>query len=445
MITSRSELSVPELSHLIRGAIRGIPQTVLVRGPLVDLGRGYRGHIFASLREGGVGVRCFIHARVVARMPGPLAEGDTVVIHGRLSLYKSRGDIQLVADCVSLVDDSTRARQATVRIQVALEREGVLGANRRVQMPDLPRAIAVVGGHNSAAVLDIVTALHRRAPWVGIEMHPTRLQGDGAHLEIAAAINAAAASSADVIAVVRGGGANGDFAPFDRPEVCRAIAAAGVPVVTALGHEQDRRLADLAAHTAASTPSDAAHHIVPDARDLRAMIASARRNMAHALAQSIRAAEAARTSAATRLSTSAQLVTTRARARAERVCLDQRISRVAAALSARHIGARARLVQDVETIARRASVMRADMLRSRSQHATTLRARSGSMRRELDALRHRIHVAHPLNVVARGYVIARDHDGNVITGGEAALATGWLELQFGDRRVVVTVSNTPQP
>src|SRR5690606_8868669 len=127
----------------------------------------YKGHIFASLRGDGVGIRCFVHARIVSRT-SPLAEGDTVVVHGRVNWYSTRGDIQLVAESVSLVDETTRAREATARLQAALEREGTLRANRGLRMPELPCRVAVVGGYSSAAVLDIVTAIHRRAPWIQV-------------------------------------------------------------------------------------------------------------------------------------------------------------------------------------------------------------------------------------------------------------------------------------
>jgi exodeoxyribonuclease VII large subunit len=441
---SVSELTVAELSDMVASAIRGIPGTVSVRGLLVDLGKGYRRHIFASLREGGMGIRCFIPARVVGRMPGELAEGDTVVVRGRVELYRTRGDIQLVAESIALVDDTTRARWAVARLQAELERDGLLRCNRSLRMPEMPSRVAVVAGHSSAAVLDIVTALHRRAPWVAVRIFATQLQGDGAHVQIAAAIDAAAASGADVIAVVRGGGAAGDFAPYDSEEVCRAIAASPVPIVCALGHEQDRRLADLAAHTAASTPTDAARHIVPEASQLRVAVAAARRRMANALGQSLRGAAACRTSATGRLSTSSQLVTTRARARAARVGLDQRITRVATTVRTRHLEACSRVLHGIETTSRRLSAVQDAAHRMRKQNTTTLRTRVGRTRDALDGLRHRMHLAHPHNVVARGFVIARDPDGGVVTHSEAAIAAGRLELQFSDRTIVVHVSATPQ-
>jgi exodeoxyribonuclease VII large subunit len=443
VVVSRSELTVSELSNLVACALGGIPRKVTVRGQLGDLGRGYKGHLFASLRGDGVGIRCFVHARILARMRGPLAEGDTVVVHGRVNWYRARGDIQLVADSVSLVDETTRARDIIARLQAALELEGTLRANRGLRMPELPCRVAVVGGYSSAAVLDIVTAIHRRAPWIEVTVHPTRLQGDGAHLEIASAVAAAAATAADVIAVVRGGGASNDFAPFDTKEVCRAIARASVPVVTALGHEQDRRLADLAAHTAASTPSDAARHIVPDASQLRVAVASARHRMVRALSQSLVGAEAVRTAAAMRLCTSAQRLTTGTRGRAARLTLDQRLARVAAAVRGRHLGMRTEVQRCVETIVRRISAMRDTVLRTRAQNSMTLRTRAETMRATLDVLRHRMHVAHPHNVVARGFVIARDRDGNVITQAEAAVTAGVLQLEFGDRTIFVHVSTTP--
>jgi exodeoxyribonuclease VII large subunit len=439
------ELTVAQLSNLVARALGQLPRGVCVRGQLADLGKGYRGHIFASLRSEGASIRCFVHARIVGGMPAALAEGDTVVLRGRVSWYRARGDIQLIAESITLVDESTRAREAVARLQAALEREGTLQTNRSLRMPGLPRRVAVVGGHCSAAVLDIVTALHRRSPWIAVDVHTTRLQGDGAHLEIASAISSASASGAEVVAVVRGGGASGDFAPFDSVEVCRAIARCRAPVVTALGHEQDRRLADLAAHTAASTPSDAAQHIVPEASRLTVVIADARRRMADALSGKLRGAAGTQAAAAMRLCTSAQLLTTRTRARAGRITLGEHLHRVAAAVSIRHRGLRTASCRGAELIARRISDGRSALRRTRTRNVSTVHTRADAIRASLEMLRHRIRVAHPHNVLARGFVIARDEAETVITVAEAAAAAGTLRLEFNDGTIVVHVSATPNP
>jgi exodeoxyribonuclease VII large subunit len=438
VVPLRRELTVPELSNLVAGAIRGVPRNVAVRGQLVNVGQGYKGHLFACIAGGGVVIRCFIHARLVDRLPGSLAQGDTVVVHGRVGWYGLRGEVQVTADAVTLVDETTRALRAAAALKATLEREGLLRANRSLKMPELPHCLAVVGGHSSAAVLDIITAVHRRAPWVAIELHSARLQGTGAHLEIASAITAAAASGADVVAVVRGGGASGDFAPYDTAEVCRAIAQSCVPIVTALGHEQDRRLADMAAHTAASTPSDAARHIVPDASQLRVAAVSARRRMAASLARSLVGVESVRAAAATHLSASARLVTSHARARAQRASLDQRIATATAAAGVRHREARARFRHITEAITRRLSGSRESVARTREQNATSVRMRVATMRAVLDGLRQRVRASHPDSALSRGFVIARNRDGSLITRAEAA-AAGGLQLQFSDGTVHVHV------
>lgn len=447
MISERPghELSVDDLSRLVACAVDGLPRRVTVRGRLGDLGTGYKKHVFASLRGSDVAIRCFIHARIAERIPARLAEGDTVVIRGRVSWYRARGDIQLVADSVSMVDDSTRAREAVARLQAALEREGTLRMNRGLRMPRMPRRVAVVGGHSSAAVLDIVTAIHRRAPWIGVDVHTTRLQGDGAHLEIAAAIAAAAGSGADVIAVVRGGGATGDFMPFDTAEVCRAIAGSRVPVVTALGHEQDRRLADAAAHTAASTPSDAARHIVPDASQVRTTVASARHRMGRALAQSLADAQSTRTAAVMRLSSSAQRITASICARVARVGLDQRLMRVVLAVRGRHVGLHRAVSRSAENVERRVQAIRDTSVRTQTRNADAVRSRTGAMRAALHALQHRIQVSHPNAVIARGFVIARDPDGAVVTRAEDAAAAGVLHLEFSSGTIIVHTSTPPSP
>jgi exodeoxyribonuclease VII large subunit len=160
------------------------------------------------------------------------------------------------------------------QLREKLASEGLFDRNRKRPLPRFPRRIGVVTSPTSAAVRDFLQVMARR--WRGVEtlIFPARVQGDGAAKEIVAAIQAAnrAAPPLDVLVLARGGGSLEDLWCFNEEPVVRAIAASGVPTVSAIGHEIDVTLADLAADVRALTPSEAAERVVPAAEDISDLV-----------------------------------------------------------------------------------------------------------------------------------------------------------------------------
>jgi exodeoxyribonuclease VII large subunit len=437
-------VSVAEVSRLVEMAVRGMPRDVVVHGALINISRGTT-HTFATLRDRGAAVRVFIHSHVARRLEAIPTEGTGVILRASLSWYKARGEVQLSVRELWIADKGRARREAVARLRLDLERRGLLRSNRQVHLPRMPAAVVVVGGQGSAAVLDVVNAIHRRSPWTYIRFQSTRLQGAGAEQAIAAAIRAAAGSGAEVVAVVRGGGGADDFSPFDTREVCEAIAASPVPVITALGHEQDRTLADEAAHSSASTPADAARVLVADAVDLQRELLAARRRLFLALRATngglIEGGERNRE----RLASALQAATDRGRLRLRAADLRTRLPGLAADVD-RHgrtvATARERLVRTVqEKVARRRRATR--------EHARILSrciiAGLLAEQQRFEALHTRLTLAEPDGVVGRGFVIVRTASGQPITSASEARDFGLLDLQFADGTVRVSVSGRFNP
>ena len=157
---------------------------------------------------------------------------------------------------------------------------GLFAAERKRPLPRFPRAVGVVTGADAAARGDVVTGIRSRYPAAHIVVVETRVQGVGAGPRIAAALGRVAAHPAvDVVIVARGGGSFDDLLPFSDETVVRAFAACPVPVVSAVGHEQDTPLCDLAADVRASTPTAAARLVVPDLAELIAGLGRSRDRM----------------------------------------------------------------------------------------------------------------------------------------------------------------------
>ena len=205
-----------------------------------------------------------------------LADGERVHVYGRPELYEARGDFRLRALSIERfgLGDHLAALE---RLKKKLAGEGLFAAERKRPLPLLPRRIGLVTGNDAAAKRDVLTAITTRFPPASVVLVETYVQGPRAALAVVDALRRLAeAPDVDVIVVARGGGSFEDLLPFSDERLVRAVAACPVPIVTAVGHEQDTPLCDLAADVRASTPSVAGRLVVPDLHELRERLAAAR-------------------------------------------------------------------------------------------------------------------------------------------------------------------------
>jgi exodeoxyribonuclease VII large subunit len=198
-----------------------------------------------------------------------VADGDKVHVFGRPELYEARGVFQLRG--LSLEPLGLGAALARIeRLKRTLAAEGLFAPERKRHLPLLPRRIALLTGTEAAAKRDFLTAVTARFPAVRVVVAETLVQGPKAPAAIVSALETLSREpEVDVVVVARGGGSFEDLLPFSDERVVRAVAASPVPVVSAVGHEQDTPLCDLAADVRASTPTAAARLVVPDERSLR--------------------------------------------------------------------------------------------------------------------------------------------------------------------------------
>jgi exodeoxyribonuclease VII large subunit len=193
-----------------------------------------------------------------------LRDGERVHVYGRPELFEAKADFRLRA--LSIERFGLGAHLAALeRLKRKLAAEGLFDPARKRPLPRLPRTIGLVTGNDAAAKRDVLTAITGRFPPARIVVAETFVQGPKAAGGIVAALRALCAQpDVDVIIVARGGGSFEDLLAFSDESVVRAIAACAVPVVSAVGHEQDTPLCDLAADVRASTPSVAGRLVVPE-------------------------------------------------------------------------------------------------------------------------------------------------------------------------------------
>ncbi len=260
--------SVTEITREIKGMLEdGFPD-VTVQGEISNFRPSSTGHYYFSLKDSDSLLSAVMFRNRIDYVRFQPADGMLVRARGGVSVYGKRGTYQLICETLE------RAGEGDILLMLEerkrrLAAEGLFEESRKKPLPLYPSRVAVVTSPTGAAVRDILRILKRRASGIDVVILPAPVQGDGADERIARQIEIANAYSlAEVIIVGRGGGSLEDLLPFSSEVVVRAIAASRIPVVSAVGHETDFSLADLAADVRAPTPSAAAEIVAASSAEL---------------------------------------------------------------------------------------------------------------------------------------------------------------------------------
>ncbi len=261
-------VSVIELTGHVKAILEGTFPSICVEGEISDLTRPRSGHIYFTLKDEHSQIRGVIWRSTAARMTTQLKEGQSVLCFGDVEVYAARGTYSLVVRKVQ-TQGLGPLQQAFLELKQKLNAEGLFAAERKRPLPRFPKRLGVVTSPSGAAIRDFLKAAAQRWPGVEILIIPTLVQGQGASNSIAKAIQTAQKLKPplNTLVVTRGGGSLEDLWCFNEETVVRAIAQCKIPTVSAVGHEVDITLCDLAADVRALTPTDGATRALPD-RDL---------------------------------------------------------------------------------------------------------------------------------------------------------------------------------
>ena len=277
-------LSVSELTHVIKGLLEANLSGLWVSGEVSEVSRPHSGHVYFALKDDQAQIRAVMWRTTAQRQKFQLEEGQEVICRGDLDVYPPRGSYQLVVR--SIEPKGVGALQlAFKQLQVKLAKEGLFDRDRKRLLPPFPRRIAFVTSPTGAAIRDFLQIARRRHAGAHVLVIPARVQGDCAADDVVRGIQLAnrLRPRPDVLVVGRGGGSIEDLWCFNEESVVRAICTSAIPVVSAVGHEIDVTLSDLAADVRAATPSEAAERIVPSAEDLTARLVQFQRQLVSAL------------------------------------------------------------------------------------------------------------------------------------------------------------------
>ena len=261
-------LTVSELTRHIRSNLEQQFSSVWVEGEISNLRCPSSGHQYLTLKDQASQIRAVLFRSQAQRLKFALQDGLEVLVLGRLTVYEPRGDYQLLLEAVE-PKGIGELQLAFMQLKAKLESEGLFQESRKQPLPAFPERIGVVTSPIGAALHDLLTIMHRRWPLAQILLAPVAVQGEAAAGQITAAIQMfnqlrPQSGKVEVLIVGRGGGSLEDLWAFNEEKVVRAIAASQIPIISAVGHETDVTLADLAADCRAPTPSAAAELVVPD-------------------------------------------------------------------------------------------------------------------------------------------------------------------------------------
>ena len=445
-LETRDIYSVSRLNAEARAVLEGSFPLLWIEGEISNLAAPRSGHLYFSLKDAHAQVRCALFRAKRQLLRSTPADGDQVLVRARISFYEPRGEFQLIVEHLEAAGAGSAQREFEA-LKHKLQAEGLFDAARKKPLPTFPLRLGVITSPSGAAIRDVLKVLRRRSPQLPVTVFPAQVQGKGAADELLKALDLALRrGDCDVLLLTRGGGSAEDLAAFNDERLARAIAAAKVPVVSAVGHEIDFTIADFVADRRAPTPSSAAELISPDAGALATRIRRHEQRLDHVIRRRIALDRQLLLGLRGRLQRAAPA--SRLRQDQQRLDnLDLRLARAMRGLLGRHDSGLRALTRHLHshspTQRLRLLQQRFSSLPERLGHAWT----SGGQRRHdrLAALVRQLNAVSPLATLQRGYtVLHRGDDGKVVTHAtdvevgdalQALLVDGALELTVNTVRV----------
>ncbi|MBR1739501.1 MAG: exodeoxyribonuclease VII large subunit [Ruminococcus sp.] len=288
-----SVLTVAQLNRYLSFKIKDDVKLrgVAVKGELANVKLHYAsGHLYFSLKDQDCSVRAVMFSSSASRLKFLPEDGMSVLVIGNISVYERDGSCQIIASELTPLGAGL-AHMQTELLKEKLRKQGVFDEERKKPIPLVPKRIAAVTSLTGAALQDMINVISRRYPMTELIVFPATVQGSAAVESVCRALEAADRSGADTLILARGGGSAEDLMPFNDEKTTLAVAGCVTPVISAVGHETDWSLCDLAADMRAPTPSAAAELATPDIADVRRAFDGMSARLGEALETRLGAAE----------------------------------------------------------------------------------------------------------------------------------------------------------
>lgn len=390
-------LTVSQLTSYISSKIKfdGKLKGIAVKGEISNLSCNYKsGHMYFSLKEGATSIRAVMFASSASRLRFTVQNGMDVMAMGNIDVYERDGVYQLITTEI-IPAGAGAAHIQLEQLKAKLASIGVFDTAGKMPIPKMPKHIAVVTSLDAAALQDILKVLQRRYPICRVTIVPTPVQGDKAGEMIAKAIESADNLSVDTIIAARGGGSAEDLSAFNSEPAVMAVYNCKTPIISAIGHETDTSLCDLAADLRAPTPSAAAELCVPDMSAIKNSIAVLENRLSSSMRNKFAASES-------------QL---------DRCCL--RLYKLSPSAS---LERQEKAFEKLHTRLKQAIINRLSELEKKAELETC----------KLSAL-------SPLHVLSRGYSVVKNSEGKVISSAKLTYTGDIISIIMADGEISAVI------
>ena len=438
--------TVTGLVRQVRSMVEHGYARVTVEGEISNWRPAASGHCYLTLKDAGAQLSAVLFRRQASLLRFRPRDGDAVKLHGQLSVYESRGQMQIIAEWMEQAGLGALLAEVQ-RLKEQLRREGLF--DRKRPLPPFPRCIGVITSLQGAALRDIVKVCRRRHAAVQLLIYPAAVQGPNCPAEIAAGLRwfNAHTDHAEVVLVARGGGSWEDLHGFDHEQVARAIAASTLPVITGIGHATDSTIADAAADLCAPTPSAAAEILTAAQHRIDDHVARLHDRLLRGGGFELLRAQQrlGRLSAGTVL----RRVEDSLNRRAQR--LDELAFRAQGTLSRRLRSATNQLKNAESRLSRGNPAVRLGTDRRRLERLGSRLERASALvlsarQRRSEAATHRLEALSPLRVLDRGYALVYGPGGHLLRAAAAVQPGDRLTARLAEGRLQAEVlAPIPEP
>ena len=428
---SEAPLSVSDAVETVKNNVKSLP-TLMVAGEV----SGFRGpnarsgHCYFQVKDDTSSMDVIVWRNTYASMGTQLRDGLSVVLTGKFDVYVGTGKLSFIARSVELAGEGL-LRQQVEALAKKLAAEGLMDERRKRPIPRFCTRVAVVTSLSGSVIDDVKRTLRRRNPLVELDVVGCAVQGPGAPQTIMRALQVAANARPEAILLVRGGGSFEDLMTFNDESLARAVADCPVPVITGIGHEPDTSICDMVSDRRCSTPTAAAESVAPAIDEVVSVVEARRQRMGIALGKMLSTEQLRTQGLQDRATHAMQGMLGKERslleAMARRRCLENPLGFVEERQT-QLLQSEQRLHDAMPRVLdreRRMTNLYADRMRVAGE--SLVRPHQATMARmaaSLDAL-------SPLKVLARGYAIARDEQGHVVSNAADLAINGTVNVVLG--------------
>ena len=396
------------------------------------------GHCYFQVKDDSSVMSVKVWKGIYAKSGVQLKDGLQIEIWGGFDVYAGNGELSFIAKRISVAGEGPLQRQVEA-LRAKLKAEGLADPSRKRPIPRFCTRVAVIGSISGEVIDDVKRTLLRRNKLVEIQVVGARIQGVGAPEDIIRALGIAASARPDAILLVRGGGSYEDLMTFNDESLCRAVASCPVPVITGIGHEPDWPIVDDVSDRRASTPTGAAESVAPALDEIVGSINTRRERLSRAidviLEQQARGIGQQGLLMERSMSSLISHESLRVEALANRRCLADPMT-IVTDRETSLMQAEQRLLdalpRSLERSSRELDGLAGRMSSAASRIVRPYDARVGSLAATLDAL-------SPLKVLGRGYAIARDAEGHVVTNAASLSEGDAVSVRLGEGSFEATV------